>query len=77
MKDIYTHVSERSTLTSKAKARLIATKDLDSSQIKIVTEDSTIYLLGLVKKNEADIATEAVRQVGGVRRVVKLFEYLD
>ena len=64
-------------LTSKAKARLIATKDLDSGQIKVVTENSTVYLLGLVKKNEADIVTEAVRQVGGVRRVVKLFEYLD
>ena len=64
-------------LTSKAKARLIATKDIDSSQIKVVTEDSTIYLLGLVKKNEADVVTEAVRHVSGVRRVVKLFEYLD
>ncbi len=64
-------------LTSKAKARLIATKGLESGQIKIVTEDSTVYLLGLVKKNEADIATEAVRHVGGVRRVVKLFEYLN
>ncbi len=64
-------------LTTKAKARLLNTKNLDSSQIKVVTENKVVYLLGLVKQQEGDVATEAVRTLSGIERVVKLFEYID
>jgi len=33
--------------------------------------------MGLVYHQEADAAVDATRKVGGVQRVVKLFEYLD
>ncbi len=64
-------------LTTKVKATLLNTKNLDSSQVKVVTENKTVYLLGLVKQQEGDLATEAVRTLNGVERVVKLFEYTD
>ncbi len=64
-------------LTSKVKAKLIGLKNFDSSQIKIVTERATVYLMGLVKKDEADLAATTAAEVGGVERVVKIFEYLD
>lgn len=72
--------SERSRdawLAGKAKARLVGTANLDSTRVKITTTDRTVYLMGLVSQQEGDIATEAVRTVAGVDRVVKLFEYLD
>jgi osmotically-inducible protein OsmY len=43
----------------------------------ITTTDRSVYLMGLVSQREGDIATEAVRTVAGVDRVVKLFEHLD
>ncbi len=64
-------------LTTKVKARLLNTKNLDSSRIKVITENKAIYLLGLVKQQEGDLATEAARTIDGVDRVVKLFEYID
>jgi len=64
-------------LTTKIKARFVDSKEVDSLHIKIVTEAGVVYLLGLVKHNEADAATEIARTTGGVRKVVKLFEYLD
>jgi osmotically-inducible protein OsmY len=64
-------------ITGKVKAKLLDTANLESSQIKVVTEDSVVYLMGLVKKQEGDLATEATRNVGGITRVVKLFEYID
>ena len=45
--------------------------------MKVVTEHRVVYLMGLVYRKEADLATEATRDVSGVERVVKLFEYLD
>ncbi len=64
-------------LTTKVKTKLIHTEDVDSTQVKVVTENGAVYLMGLAKKQEAELATEAARTVSGVTRVVKLFEYLD
>lgn len=64
-------------LTTKVKTKLVNTENLDSAQVKVVTENEAVYLMGLVSRQEAERATEAARTVGGVARVVKLFEYLD
>jgi osmotically-inducible protein OsmY len=64
-------------ITSKAKTRLVASREAPGLDIKIVTENGVVYLLGRVRREEADQATEIVRTVGGVRRVVRMFDYLD
>jgi osmotically-inducible protein OsmY len=69
--------SHDSWLTTKVRSKLIAVEDLDSAHVKIVTENAVIYLMGLVRQKEAELATNAATEVGGVARVVKLFEYLD
>jgi osmotically-inducible protein OsmY len=64
-------------LTTKVKTKLVATDSVDSSHVKVITENSVVYLMGLLKKGEAEAATNASTEVAGVHRVVKLFEYLD
>lgn len=64
-------------LTTKIKSKLLVTRNLNTGRVKVVTEDASVYLLGLVTPAEADIATEAARRVNGVARVVKLFEFLE
>lgn len=64
-------------LTTKVKTKLLNAENVDSTQVKVVTENEAVYLMGLVSHREAEQATEAARAVGGVARVVKLFEYLD
>jgi osmotically-inducible protein OsmY len=63
-------------ITSKVKAQLVNEKDIDGLNVKVTTEDSEVFLMGLLDKNEADRAVEIARRVNGVSRVVKLFEYL-
>ncbi|MEE9493436.1 MAG: BON domain-containing protein [Gammaproteobacteria bacterium] len=65
-------------LTSKVKASLLKVKvpGFDPTRVKVVTENGTVYLLGLVTRTEGDAATDIARRLGGVQRVVKLFEYL-
>lgn len=73
----FAYTTHDSWITGKVKAKLLGTEGLPSSQIKVVTENSVVYLMGLVKQKEGDMAAEAARTVGGITRVVKLFEYLD
>ena len=63
-------------ITSKVKTRFLANSGRFSpNHIKVVTENSTVYLMGIVTKSEADSATEVASTTAGVQRVVKLFEY--
>ena len=64
-------------LTSKVKARMIATKGFDATLVKVVSERGIVYLLGLVTQGEGKLAGEIARQTEGVQKVVKLFEYQD
>ena len=63
-------------ITSKVKTQMFATKNFKSSQIKVVTEAGTVYIMGLVTKAAGNRAAEIARNVSGVKRVVKLFEYI-
>lgn len=64
-------------LTSKVKVRFVDAQKFNPIHVKVVTENSVVYLLGLVKRQEANEATEIARTTGGVRKVVRIFEYLD
>jgi osmotically-inducible protein OsmY len=48
-----------------------------ANYVKVVTENSVVYLLGIVNKTEADAAVEIARNTDGVSKVVKVFEYLN
>lgn len=61
-------------LASKVKSKLLADKRVDVLNVKIVVEDSEVFLMGLVKKQEADAVVEIVRNVSGVVKVIKAFE---
>lgn len=64
-------------ITNKIKARMIGTKGLHASSVKVVTENSAVFLMGLVSRREGELATAAATKVSGIERVVQLFEYID
>ena len=66
-----------SLITSNVKIRFVDDKRFKADHVKVVTENGTVFLMGIVKHAEADAATEVASITGGVQRVVKLFEYLD
>nr|VFK18470.1 MAG: Osmotically-inducible protein OsmY, contains BON domain [Candidatus Kentron sp. LFY] len=64
-------------ITGKVKTSLIANENIDATRIKVVTERGIVYLMGLVTEQEANISTDIVRRIGGVQRVIRLFEYIE
>lgn len=69
--------SNDSLLTSKVKATLVDAKDIQASAIKVVTERGTVYLMGRVTEREAARASDLARSVGGVQKVVRVFEVIS
>jgi osmotically-inducible protein OsmY len=71
--------SQDALITSQVKSSLftIQMKDFDPSRVRVTTEQGVTYLMGLVTPAEADAATEVARQVGGVERVVRIFELVE
>ena len=63
--------------TGKVRASLVDDKLLTASAFRVVTERGTTYLMGLVTQREADRATAIARGVGGVQRVVRVFEMIS
>jgi hypothetical protein len=68
--------SNDSLITSKVKGRFIDYGKFSANIVKVVTENGTVYLMGLVTQREADAATQIARETSGVLGVVRLFEYL-
>lgn len=62
-------------ITTKIKSQMVATEDLKSGSIKVVTENGVVYLMGIVSHQQADIAVDIARQVAGVQKVMKIFQY--
>ena len=73
----YVSRSSDSVITSKVKTKLLAMDNFDGARVKVVTEKGVVYLMGLLTHEEAERATDVSRKVGGVQKVVKLFQYTD
>jgi osmotically-inducible protein OsmY len=63
-------------VTAKVKASLVDDKELHAGAFRVVTERGTTYLMGRVTQREAERATNIARSVGGVQRVVRVFEII-
>ena len=62
-------------ITSKVKARLLEAESVKSIYIKVVTERSVVYLMGIVSREQGEAAAQVAATTEGVARVIKLFEY--
>ena len=64
-------------ITTKVRTRMMTNRDIPSDQVRIIAENGTVYLMGLISQVEGDNAANAASGVSGVTRVVKVFEYLN
>jgi len=65
-------------ITSKAKSSLVRVKlsGFNPTRVRVMTTRGIVYLMGRVTHDEADAVVERIRNLRGVRRVVKVFEYI-
>jgi osmotically-inducible protein OsmY len=68
--------SNDTVITGKVKAAFVDAKELQVASIKVITERGIVYLMGRVTEAEANVAGNVARSVGGVQKVVKVFEII-
>ena len=64
-------------IKGKVIASLVDSKDLFASSFKVVVERSNVYLMGRVTQREANSVTDMTRTIGGIARVVRVFEIIS
>jgi osmotically-inducible protein OsmY len=65
-------------MTARVKTALLDITSMpgfDPTRINVTTVHGVVYLMGLVSHEEADAAVEVARNISGIDKVVKVFEY--
>ncbi|MDR1967575.1 MAG: BON domain-containing protein [Burkholderiaceae bacterium] len=73
-------LGQRSTdtlITSKVKSGLLRADGVPGNSIKVLTDRSTVYLMGRLTERESQLATEVARTVSGVERVVRVIDIVS
>lgn len=73
----FSTISSDSWITTKVRTQLFSSNLVKSRDIKIVTENSEVFLLGIVTRQEGKAAANITSRVAGVKHVVTAFTYLD
>ncbi|WP_084651553.1 BON domain-containing protein [Ottowia thiooxydans] len=63
-------------VTGKVKARLMDANGVPANAIRTITERGTTYIMGRLSAQEAEFATQVVRQTSGVERVVRVIDLI-
>lgn len=64
-------------LASKVRAKIVADERVPALQVKVVVQDSEVFLMGRLSNVEATAAVDIARNVTGVARVVRAFEIIQ
>ncbi|MGL4455060.1 MAG: division/outer membrane stress-associated lipid-binding lipoprotein [Plesiomonas sp.] len=70
-------ISNDTWITTKVRSQLLTSDKVKASNVKVTTENGEVFLIGKLTRAEAEEATNTARNVAGVKRVVKVFEYLN
>jgi osmotically-inducible protein OsmY len=63
-------------ITSKVKSQLWAEESIKDSKMTVVTESGVVYLMGLVNRQQANLAAQVAQRIDGVQKVMTLFEII-
>ena len=61
-------------ITAQIKAKILASNRLNPARVKVVTEDSIVYVMGLLSPEEQVVATDIARNIKGVEKVIQIYE---
>ena len=63
-------------LTAKVKSSLLRQVGINSTQVKVITDNNVVFLMGEVSRSEGQKLADDARRVAGVTKVVKVFQYI-
>ena len=70
-------ISKDSWITTQIKSKMLVDDRVKTTDVKVITENGEVFLLGNVTQSQADAAAEIASKISGVQKVVKVFKYLN
>jgi len=64
-------------IATKVRTLMLTNSGVPSGQVRVIAENGAIYLMGIIDQSRGDNAARLARNVSGVTRVVKVFEYIN
>jgi len=61
----------------KALNQIRTIPDFDPSMVKVITENGTVYLMGLVHRDEGTVVINVTRLQPGIKQIITVYEYID
>ena len=63
-------------IATKVRALMLANEEISANQVRVIVENGAVYLMGILTESEGDTAANVARNVVGVTKVIKVFEYI-
>lgn len=70
-------ISKDSWITTQVKSKILLDDRVKATDVKVISENNVVYLLGTLTQAQADAAADVASKVSGVQKVVKVFKYLN
>ena len=70
-------ISKDSWITTQVKSKMLVDNRVKSTDVKVITENGQVFLLGSLTHSQADAAADIASRISGVQKVVKVFKYLN
>lgn len=70
-------ISKDSWITTQAKSKLLVSSEVKTTDVKVITENSEVFLMGKLTQAQANAASDAVRNISGVTKVITAFGYIQ
>ena len=64
-------------LANRVRFKLQSIEEVDLKRMRVVVYAGLVYLMGSVTREQGQIAAETVSNLRGIRRVTKIFDYID
>lgn len=68
-------IGQDSWITTKIKSQLIGNSSVKATEVKVITENGEVFLMGNLSSTQADAAADVARNTNGVNKVVKVVTY--
>ncbi|KMK51850.1 hemolysin [[Actinobacillus] muris] len=70
-------ISQDSWITTKVKSQLLVNSQVKTTEVKVITENGEVFLMGNLSNTQANATAEVARNVRGVNKVVKVITYVQ
>ncbi len=68
-------ISQDSWITTKIKSKLLMNAEVKATDVKVITENGEVFLMGNLSATQANAAAEVARHISGVTKVIKVITY--